>query len=286
MSSFYKSIIFIVISFLPIQIFANKPKIITIDGYLTETVFALNAGDQVIATDDTSYYPRAVHKLKKVGYMRSLNAEGILSLEPDLIIASDGIKPPIVIKQLKQSRLQVELFPAAPSVKNIKTTISKIGDILERKKEAKRLLATIDENIKQLEKIKTGNTKKPLKAVFALTFSKEATIAGKGTKPTFMLEFSGAEVPVSFYGWKTLNAETAIAINPDVIFFMDTDSNPHTRSRLTNKQSIKKITSHQGFAHTNAVKNNRIIALDYTYFFTMGPRFSKAALDLHKKLYP
>lgn len=66
-----------------------KQRIVTIGGDITEIVFALGAGDQVIARDSTSLVPEQVKSLPDVGYMRMLNPEGILSVKPTLIIASE-----------------------------------------------------------------------------------------------------------------------------------------------------------------------------------------------------
>ncbi|MFP3787446.1 ABC transporter substrate-binding protein, partial [Burkholderia sp. SIMBA_024] len=61
---------------------AAAERIVSIGGDVTEIAFALGAGDEIIARDSTSLQPEAVKPLPDVGYMRQLNAEGILALKP------------------------------------------------------------------------------------------------------------------------------------------------------------------------------------------------------------
>ena len=63
----------------------DTSRVITLGGPVTEIVYALGAGKSVIATDVSSYYPEAVTKLPKIGYQRTLTAEGIISLKPSLV---------------------------------------------------------------------------------------------------------------------------------------------------------------------------------------------------------
>lgn len=60
---------------------AAAQRIVSIGGDVTEIAYALGAGNEVVARDSTSLIPEAVKKLPDVGYMRQLNAEGILALK-------------------------------------------------------------------------------------------------------------------------------------------------------------------------------------------------------------
>ena len=62
-------------------------RVVVAGGALTEIVYALGAQDRVIANDLTSLYPEAATRLPKIGYLRTLSAEGVLSLRPDLLLA-------------------------------------------------------------------------------------------------------------------------------------------------------------------------------------------------------
>ncbi|MBC8653116.1 ABC transporter substrate-binding protein, partial [Providencia vermicola] len=68
-------------------------RIVTLGGDVTEIVYALGAEQQLVARDSTSLHPEQATKLPDVGYMRMLNAEGVLSMRPTLVLASELAKP-------------------------------------------------------------------------------------------------------------------------------------------------------------------------------------------------
>ena len=69
-------------------------RIVSVGGSVTEIVYALGQQDRLVARDSTSTYPEAAQKLPDVGYVRRLSPEGLLSVDPDLIIVEDGAGPP------------------------------------------------------------------------------------------------------------------------------------------------------------------------------------------------
>ena len=77
--------------------------VISIGGDITEIIYALGKIDQVIGRDTTSFYPPSVTSLPDIGYVRQLGAEGLLSLSPDLIIASSESGPPEVVEQIRRT---------------------------------------------------------------------------------------------------------------------------------------------------------------------------------------
>jgi ABC-type hemin transport system substrate-binding protein len=106
---------------------ARPARIVTIGGPVTEAVFALGAGGRVIAVDVTSTYPAAVAALPKVGYQRALSAEGLLALDPELVVASADAGPPATIEALRAAGVRVELLPPADTVVSAADRIRAIG---------------------------------------------------------------------------------------------------------------------------------------------------------------
>ena len=76
---------------------------------MTEAVYALGAESMLVATDTTSLYPEAATRTPKVGYMRQLSAEGVLSLKPNAVIATTEAGPPVVLDQLRSAGIEVNL---------------------------------------------------------------------------------------------------------------------------------------------------------------------------------
>ena len=72
----------------PLLSHAAVERLVTLGGDVTEIVYALDAEQSLVARDSTSSWPPAAQKLPDVGYLRQLNAEGILALRPQLVLAS------------------------------------------------------------------------------------------------------------------------------------------------------------------------------------------------------
>lgn len=82
-------------------------RVVSIGGDVTQIIYALDAQQQLVARDSTSLRPALATRLPDVGYMRQLNAEGILALKPTLVIASAQAKPSLVLQQIAQAGVRV-----------------------------------------------------------------------------------------------------------------------------------------------------------------------------------
>ena len=94
---------------------AETGGIVSIGGAITEIVYALGAGDRLVARDTTSMFPEAALALPDVGYMRALSPEGVLSVGPTLILADSNAGPPETIALLKSSGIPYEEIPTGAS---------------------------------------------------------------------------------------------------------------------------------------------------------------------------
>ena len=83
---------------------ATSSRIVSLNGDVTETIFALGLGGNLVGVDTSAPYPaRRVARLPKIGYQRTLSAEGILSLRPTVVIGTAEAGPPEVIQQLRSA---------------------------------------------------------------------------------------------------------------------------------------------------------------------------------------
>jgi len=90
---------------------AAAQRIVSIGGDVTEILFALGAGDEVIARASTSLQPKALKKLPDIGYMRQLNAEVILAQRLTLVLTTELAQRALVLKQLAESDVKVVSVP-------------------------------------------------------------------------------------------------------------------------------------------------------------------------------
>ncbi|NJS36114.1 MAG: ABC transporter substrate-binding protein, partial [Brachymonas sp.] len=103
--------------------------------------YLLGAEGQLVGTDTTSLFPEAAQRTAKVGYMRALSAEGLLSLKPQAIIATTEAGPPVVIDQIRSAGVSVDLIEADHTWGEVLRKLSAVGKASGREVRARELAA-------------------------------------------------------------------------------------------------------------------------------------------------
>jgi len=253
---------------------ANNPqRIVTVAGNVSETVFALGVGGNVVGVDASSLFPAAVHQLPKVGYYRSINAEGILSLSPDLVIATDSAGPPAVIEQIRGAGIPIAVLDSAQSFEGAQRRVTQIAKLLDRTDEGADLTASMATELSAMSKPETA----PRVLFIYARGSGTQNVAGTETAANAMIELAGGKNAVSEYtGYKPMNAEAMIQANPDYILF--------TQRGLESIGGLEAAAKLNGIAQTPAGQNKKIIAIDDLLLLGFGPRTSQGAIELSKAL--
>lgn len=161
--------------------------IITLGGDVTEIVFALGAGDRVIARDTTSEHPPQVTQLPDVGYLRLLNAEGLLSLQPSMILASELSYPSAVLSQISAAGIPVITVSAAAELSAITTKVRQVAEALALQSEAAGLIADINRKLDAVTQ-----TPLPVNVLFLLSHTGTAPMAaGTDTAADSLIRSAG-----------------------------------------------------------------------------------------------
>ncbi len=252
---------------------AKKRRIVAVGGAVTETVFALGAGDEVVAVDTSSVYPDAAAKAPKVGYQRTLSAEGVLSFTPDLVIVADEAGPPAAIEQLRSAGIRVERMPTATDLESTIARTIAIGAVLD--------CPTADLVAKLRADTSAALARVPANGPrFVLMFARGAgsmVAAGDDTSGSAMVRLAGGTPAVSgFTGYKALSAEALIAAAPEVIVVP-----AHT---LKTGGGIDGILKLPGIAETPAGTSRRIVAFDDLLLLGFGPRLAQGIDELARAL--
>ena len=114
----------------PLLSHAAVERLVTLGGDVTEIVYALHAEESLVARDSTSSWPPAAQKLPDVGYLRQLNAEGILALRPQLVLASAQAQPSLVLHKVQASGVKVVNVPGGENLAAIQFPDPR-GDFLQ-----------------------------------------------------------------------------------------------------------------------------------------------------------
>ncbi|RYE82810.1 MAG: hemin ABC transporter substrate-binding protein, partial [Myxococcales bacterium] len=118
-------------------------RLVTVGGAITEIVYALGLGGEVVAADTSSIFPPEATKLPQVGYQRALSAEGVMALKPTLVLASHDAGPPVALEQIKAAGVEVVVIPGPPTIEGAQAKVRAVGQRLGRTSEAEALAARI-----------------------------------------------------------------------------------------------------------------------------------------------
>lgn len=253
-----------------------QPRIVSVGGAVTETVFALGAQGQLVGVDTTSLFPVEATRLPQVGYARTLSAEGLLALKPQLLLASGEAGPPLVLSQLKSAGLRVEVLDDAHRFDGLLARTQRIGALCSREREAAQLVARLKQDWAARPKPPAGPVPRVL---FVLAHAAgQLRVAGEGTAADAMLTLAGARNAFAgMQGYKPLTAEAALQAAPDVILCTD--------QGLAAQGGAEGLLKAPGLALTPAGRARRVVGMEALLLLGFGPRLPQAVAELTRQLH-
>jgi iron complex transport system substrate-binding protein len=259
----------------PAERLIDSSRIVTVGGALTETVFALGAGDRLVGADTTSTFPEAALALPRVGYQRALSAEGVLSLRPTVVVATPDAGPPVVLAQLRSAGVAIVTLPGEPSVEAARARIRGVAEMLGRPDQGEALVQGLD---RDLERARQGRSAPAPRVLFVMHHGGATpVVSGTGTAAAAMISLAGGVNAVPGYrGYRPLSAESIVVAAPDVIV-----TTTATLNTLGGAEAMLRLP---GIALTPAGRARRIVSLDALYLLGFGPRTGLAVLELSRGL--
>jgi len=252
---------------------------ISIGGAITEILYALGLESRLVGVDTTSLYPAAaLHDKPNVGYMRKISAEGVLGLNPTLILAIQGSGPPETMEILETAKVPLVLVPETFSEDGLIEKIKLVGHAMGVDARAECLSAAVAADLAQLRALRAKVTK-PVRVMFVMSLQNgRAMVAGHKTAADEIIQLAGAANAVDDYdGYKVISDEAIVAAKPQVVLSIE---------RGKDSLQADAVYTHPGFALTPVAANKSFIAMDGLYLLGFGPRTAAAARDLSVKLYP
>lgn len=254
-------------------------RIVALGGPVTETVYALGAGDLLVGSDTSSVYPEAATKLPQVGYQRTVAAEGVLALRPTLLLATDEAGPPAAIAQIRAAGVRLVLVPSEHSVAGAQAKVRAIAAALDRAPEGERLAGEIARQAAEAQAIVSARAARPGVLFLYARGGGVMNVAGGATAADAMIALAGGRNAVTGYdNYRPLTAEAAVTAAPDVILTLDRG--------LASVGGAAKLLEQPGLALTPAGRAGRVIAFDDLYLLGFGPRTGAAIADLARALAP
>lgn len=253
---------------------AEAARIVTLGGAVTETVYALGAGDEVVARDTSSVFPKEAQALPDVGYFRTIGAEGVLSQNPTLIVAARGTGPESQVAILEKSGITFLHVDSRPSAEAAVEMISQIGNALHREEQAAKVAAALREKIDAVQKRAAAAGRTPKVAFLLGASDSTAQAAGQGTAADALITLAGGQnVFADVQNYKSVSPEALIARDPDIVLY---GVNPAAAAH----------PKPDWLGQTRAGREGRVHALDLGYHLVFGPRLGDAAAEISQLFFP
>ena len=231
-------------------------RIISLSPTATEILFAIGAGEQVVAVDDQSNFPSNAPVTDLSGY--TPNVEAIAAYDPDLVVTS--YDPGDLVDGLNVLGIKPLIQSAAMTLEDTYSQIIELGELTGHSKEAEKLNKEIQSSVSSVTP--SGN---------GLTYYHEVdNTLYSTTSKTFLGQLYDLLGLVNIadpadedgFGWPQLSSEFILDTDPDLIFLADADLG----------ESPQTVSSRPGWSSMQAVTEGRIIVLDTDIASRWGPR--------------
>jgi iron complex transport system substrate-binding protein len=243
----------------------------------TEILVGLGLSDKLVAIDKYSADIDGINKdLPKIDF-KNPDAETLVGLKPDIIIASGhnktGNEDPLAA--VKEAGIEVVYIPTSSSIEDLYKDIDFIAKVTGTEKKGEEMINNMKSDIDSIKKIGTTITNK--KNVYFEIGSTSALYSfGNNTFLNEMIEIVGAKnIFANENSWISPSPETIVKANPDVI--------------LTNeptKNAVDAIKTRESFKDINAVKENNVFAIDNNSSSRPSQNIMKALKEIAKAIYP
>lgn len=264
---------------------SDTSRIVSLNGDLTEIIFALGLGDSVVAVDVTTTYPADAAALndagKTVGFGQQLSAEAVLAFDPTLVIGDGQIAPPEAIEQLREAGVPVLILGSHTSLDGVRTKIIQVSQILDVQDAGRELADSVTAEIDAARALVEDDDTDPKVAFVYVRGPQTVFIFGAAMPTQAMIEGAGAidvGAATGAFGPAPLTPEAIVAAAPEVIIL--------PQAGLQALGGIDAFLELPGISETPAGQNQNLLAYEEGYFFGLGPRTGQALAELISDLYP
>lgn len=249
-------------------------RLVSAGGSITEIIYALGAGEQLVGVDSSSQYPDNVKTLPSIGYYRTLNVEGILSVEPDTLVLLDGAGPSAVVQQLESLGLKISTVSNPKSISGLVSTIKEVASIVSEEEQGQVLVDTLHEQLMRVKQLPSVVGKR---AVFLMSAGERGLIAaGSNTTPQLIFDQLGVTNPfAALQGFKSVSAEVIASEQPDIILLATHTSHGTSEDALCNGPQLRLWAGEQGC---------QLFKVDSLPFLGLTPRLPSAIEQTHQLL--
>lgn len=258
-----------------ITVVGQPKRIVSLAPSCTEILFAVGAGQQVVAVDQFSNYPATAASKPKVGGLQA-NLEQILALNPDLVCAA-GITPDSLIQSLGQAKVTVVVLDAQ-TIPQVLGDITLAGRVVGHPAIGNKVAADVQSRISAAEEKVAGAARPRVYDELDATDPSKPYTVGPGSFVDGLITaaggqnvFSQAQSP-----YPQVNLEEVLHLDPQIILLSD------AQYGVTAASVGKRV----GWAGITAVKNHAVYPIDADLVSRPGPRIADAVEAMAKLFHP
>ena len=242
-------------------------RIVSLDGGVTEILFALGMGDRLVGRDISTTFAEA-EKIPLLTKAHDISAESVLSVRPDLVIASELIGPPEAKASIEAAGVPVVTMNPVVAVDGVGDRIRAVGELAGVAPAAEELAAGLDEELDEVAAAPAG-AEAPLVAFLYVRGSAGVYLmAGPGSGVDSLIEASGATDASAKIGlsdpFTPLTSEALVKAQPDVILV--------TTTGLESVDGVAGLMQIPGVAQTPAGRSGRVVTMEDGLLFSFGVR--------------
>jgi cobalamin transport system substrate-binding protein len=249
-------------------------RIVSLVPGVTEMLYALGAEDRLVGRTDFCDYPPVARSKPSVGGTVSPSLEVLVSLRPDLVVATSAGNSDETRRQLE--RLRVPLYLVDPhGLADVFHTMTRLGALTERESRAAELVAGLERRVRA---VAVRVAARPRPRVLYVVWPDPLIVPGRGAAVTELIELAGGESVSADgpEGYPRYSVEAAVARGPEVIILArhGAGTAPYAREKW------------ERFAELPAIRAGRLHGVDGDLFHRFGPRVVDALEILARLLHP
>jgi iron complex transport system substrate-binding protein len=249
-------------------------RIVSLAPSVTEILFAIGAGPQVVGVSEYCDYPPAVLSLPKAGTFLTPNLEAIAALRPTMVIGPVSSSDQREMQALRAMGIATVAVDSDDSIAEIERNIALIGNRVGRADAARSLLARIRGQMQAIE-LRLGRA--PTRSVLMVVGHQPMVAVGRGTFLDELLAMAHGEniADVSAQAWPRLSLEYIIATRPQVILDGRMGTDPGTPDAFWAQ-----------FPTIPAVQKHRVFGYPENPTLHPGPRIVDSLEILARRIHP
>ncbi len=255
-------------------------RIVTLAPSLTESVFALGAGEHVVGVGDYARWPAEVAGLPRLGGLVNPNVERLLGLRPDLVLIPSPM--PRLQEACAGAGIPVVRVPME-TLEDVRGGLLRLGELLGRPGRARELVAGLDRGLSRLRRATAGLPRPTVLLVVDRPETgalQHVVAAGPGTFLDQLLETAGGRNAFSdaVQRYFTPSPETILRKRPGIILELHAGAPDPSTLEIRARKVWSRLFGPAGTPEVRVVTSQAVVV--------PGPRLVEGAAELTRAIHP